>query len=235
MSKATLIPMPGVTPPRLGPPPLRIHHFFIVTAVSAVVLALNRAMIQIGALDGGNFFSSGNGMLAATLSGVAVALVGLALIWRLRGRVMFQSPGHWMLLGALFFPFLFLLLLAAWLLSDSPDMSYTPIPLTVYSIVLFIGWPVLNFIAAWKGFDSRWWRWYFLLNGAMYFAIMLLPGLGQFLSIVMGAFQIGMLFLIAAAVKSDLRNSRNRDWVHWVGVGMVALQLLVATVNTLWA
>jgi hypothetical protein len=127
------------------------------------------------------------------------------------------------------------MLVVGWLLRLTDLQEYEPWPIGVYGVLVLIGWPVLNFVAAWKGFQSRWWRWFFILQGAMYFAIILLERFSQFGSGTVTVYCCGLLALLAAAAVTDRRAGRSRDWVHWLGVAIVVVQMGVGAASSLSA
>ena len=109
---------PNFTPPANFPsvPPLRIHHFLVATAVTAVLLAAGKSLLENNDVNMSNFLESGTGIVNAISSGLAITVIGFGIAWRRAGRVFFNQPGHWLLLFATFSLVVYCMLVAEWLL-----------------------------------------------------------------------------------------------------------------------
>src|SRR5262245_40891832 len=89
-----------VSPP--GPPPLRIHHFLVATAVAALLLTLAKLLVSDETMALTGYFTSGPGIVSILLGGIELTLIGFGIAWRRQGRRFFDQPGHWLLLFTLF-------------------------------------------------------------------------------------------------------------------------------------
>jgi len=84
---------------RPDPPPLRIHHIMVATAVVAVLLSISQFLRQSNTLGLSTFVASGQGILMTISAGLAATLTGFGFVWRRHGHSYFDQPGHWLLLG----------------------------------------------------------------------------------------------------------------------------------------
>jgi hypothetical protein len=84
-------------------PQLRLHHFFVLTAVAAALLAVHGQQPNYWQ---NNAFQPPRWMLTLSMAwlvisdlliAVAVTAVGYGIAWRRRGLVFFDQPGHWLL------------------------------------------------------------------------------------------------------------------------------------------
>ena len=203
-----------------APPPLRLSHIFLVTAVTALLLTAHRTLVASNELGPANGTTGAWTIFHLVSNGVAISLVGLGVFCGRPGWSFFQQPGHWLLaLEAL--PILQNALWNLYYLNGSPWWMLTfllPIPGTAELI--------LRFAAAWKGFGSPWWRIFFLALVVLEVIPFVAPLSGGRLAY--GFFYFAtLLAVIALAAFSDLRMSHQRDWMHWAGVAIAVLGLIV--------
>jgi len=204
------------------PPPLRLWHILLLTAVAAVVITARRVVIVSNELPTFEEFTASWVIRDLVTSSAALTLAGLGLSWRRPGWSFLQQPGHWLLA----FESVPVFRNAVWDLywiNGSPSWMVTfliPIPDAVALLLLIV--------AAWKGFDSRWWRAFFLAQITLVFVPLLVS------SYVQVALYLGSLLpLLCLASLSDVRTNRRRDWLSWAGVAITMLNL--ATGVMLWA
>jgi hypothetical protein len=228
----------STTPPvlaqdRPGPPPLRIHHILACIAVTAVLFTMVRMLIHDYSLTT-KYIAGANGIAFVVLSGVALTLVGFGFAWHREGLAFFNQPGHWLLL-------LYLEPIAHFALSfldviiprtDPPSgMSWL---YSIGSSVITLACLVCVFVAAWKGFQSRWWRAYFLMQGLLQFALPAVALWSQSRETLWAIQNTLLLSVLTAAAFADWRAGRRRDWVNWTGVAITALSLAKGAAVSLW-
>jgi hypothetical protein len=203
-----------------GPPPFRIWHIFLATAVTALMLTAQRvleASNEVGVISG---LAIPWTILELVTTGIAVTFVGVGVCWRRAGWSFLQQPGHWLLI-------------------------LTPLTLLNTSLWYFYhlngnAWWILNFllpipgmarlilplVAAWKGFGSVWWRIFFLAEAVLSVLPFITP-LSSDTRLIYGfIYYVSLLALIALATFFDLqRSTRRGDWLHWCGVALAAFNL----------
>jgi hypothetical protein len=186
------------------------------------VITARRVVIVSNELPTFEKFTAGWEIRDLVTSSVALTLAGLGLSWRRPGWSFFQQPGHWLLVIQTTVLFNTAVWDLYWI-NGRPSWMVTfliPIPFTV-KVVLLIG-------ATWKGFDSRWWRAFFLAQITLDFVPLLVS------SYVQVALYLGSLLpLLCLASLGDLRTNRRRDWLSWAGVAITMTDL--ATGVVLWA
>jgi hypothetical protein len=208
---------PGELP---GPPPLRLSHIFLITAVIAVMLTAHRTLVASNEVGSLSALASVWTILDFVTSGMALTLTGLGIFWRRPGWSLFQQPGHWLLALT---P-LSLLLNSLWnsyYLNGDAWWILTfllPIPGTAELILLLA--------AAWKGFGSIWWRIFFSAQ-VVFNSIPFITPLSADNRLVYGfVYFVTLLTAIALATLIDIRTSRRRDWLQWAGVAITAFNLM---------
>src|SRR3954453_2019930 len=82
---------------------LRLHHILVLTAVVAVLLAINGPVLNYGSnnYNPADFFRILSLSLYTShtlLSAVALTALGYGIAWHRRGTRLFNQPGHWLLL-----------------------------------------------------------------------------------------------------------------------------------------
>lgn len=224
-------------------PPLRLHHFFVWTAVSAALLALSSNTYAAVQVERWWMLIQLPDVLAAAL---AVTCCGLGLMWRRRGLPFPSQPGHGLLIWyALSFTLSLVhgvLWLAIyrpggasnqWTTSPPPGMDFLEWGqiLTALASVAFLVW------CAWWVRPARRWQIVFVLNalaaGHYYIARFLpwdvLNSVGE-LQLIGPTLYAGMWFILAhfpqsipgialiVAIVRDRRAGIPRHWSHWAGV-----------------
>jgi hypothetical protein len=202
-----------------GPPPFRIWHIFLATAVTALILTAQRvleASKEVGATSG---LAIAWTILELVTTGLAVTFVGIGAFCRRAGWSFLQQPGHWLLLltpltllNTSLWHFYYLNGNSWWILT-----LLLPIPGTATLI--------LPLVAAWKWFGSVWWRIFFLMQVVFNLIPHILPRSAE-IRLVYGCIYFFVLMaLITQAAFSDVQRSRRRDWLHWVGVAITTFNL----------
>jgi hypothetical protein len=203
-----------------GPPPFRIWHIFLATAVTALILTAQRvleASKEVGATSG---LAIAWTILELVTTGLAVAFVGIGVFCRRAGWSFLQQPGHWLLLltpltllNTSLWHFYYLNGNSWWILT-----LLLPIPGTATLI--------LPLVAAWKWFGSVWWRIFFLAEAVCSVVPFITPFSSNARLIYGLICSVSLLALIASATSRDLqRSSRRGDWLHWSGVALAAFNL----------
>src|SRR5262245_18140124 len=91
---------PDAATPRVDERPrLRLHHLLVLTAVMAVLLAINGPQRDYGNYKPSELFrilSIALGTAHTLLSAVALTALGYGIAWYRRGMRFFDQPGHWL-------------------------------------------------------------------------------------------------------------------------------------------
>ena len=152
---------------RPDPPPLRIHHIMVATAVVAVLLSISQSLRQSNTLGLSAFVASGQGILMTITAGLAATVTGFGFVWRRHGHSYFNQPGHWLLVikSLMISAFLLAALISAMRLPDNHAVISAATSVFFVSInIAVIG---LNLWAAAKIADSIPWTLIFLIDGLM--------------------------------------------------------------------
>jgi hypothetical protein len=199
-------------------PQLRLHHFFALTAVAAVLLAINGP--QQDYWSNTDFqppklvltLLTAWGVIYVLLIAVAVTAVAYGIAWQRKGLVFFDQPGHWLLVEIAIAGLFALMPSIAyrWLFSsmkvDDPDFSMTAMVLvSLSSLVTIIALPLaLNiYIGVKKCHETRW------------SLVFYMKAVGNLL-LGVGALVVIAVLLVAA--NRDRRERIARDASHWCGV-----------------
>jgi hypothetical protein len=200
-------------------PHLRLHHFFALTAVAAVILALMGPVFAQWSESDNRLPQA---LVVASMAwslmymfciAVAATAVAYGVIWRRQGIPFFNQPGHWLLfeigvLGVLsFVPSVFIFRLV-----QSEGNSYSFSAYQAYQIASFAfvaTQVVVNIYIAWKKCREKRWRAVFLVKAV--------PAVSQ----IVRPIPIGAIVVMTAlvfAVIGDRRSGAERDVSHWCGV-----------------
>jgi hypothetical protein len=218
-------------------PQLRLHHLFALTAIAAVMLALNGPQTDYwGETD---FKPSppiltlitAYGVLYVLLISVALTAIAYGIAWQRQGIVFFDQPGHWLMveIGITGLFALVPSMIYRWMFSTM-DPSSLNFPMTnailigFYSLATLVVVPLaLNLYIGIKKCRERRWKVVFFMKS---FANLLLG---------IGAIVIPITVLIAANI--DRRERTLRDVGHWCGVWLQLtlnlLQVGVAVVSVM--
>jgi hypothetical protein len=217
---------------RPGPPPLRIHHFLVVTAVAAVLLSVvaglrrNETAAMIG------FFQSGFSVVYTLTTSLAITLVLYGIWWRLEGRAFFDQPGHWLLVERSL-AIMTIVLASVVALGDWAEH----VLISMWTLIMSLILSGVNLWAAFRVADTWWWRFVFLFGSVMVVVMPWLPGFVAVTTIpavMVGNSAIAVILLLSAAA-ADQVASRPRDWPHWVGVFLrVAISIGGLLLNAWW-
>jgi hypothetical protein len=210
-------------------PQLRLHHFFILTAVAAALMAfLGPALARWTETDIevpkwlrlAYLILS---MLYVFVIAAATTAMVYGVVWRRQGISFFDQPGHWLLveIGALGILSMVPTVLAWRLfLSDDDTFSWTAFQFFwISSLVVMAGNLGVNTYSAWK--KCREWRWK---------AVFLLMAVSSLSHVVQAFSACSILVMMAllAAVFRDRRNQVFRDSAHWCGVNLEFLSSTLA-------
>jgi hypothetical protein len=226
--EATNIPTES-PPARPAPPPLRIHHILVATAVVAVTLSFQKWLLPVGGLEPVTAFDGADRIWRTISTSLAFTVVGFAIAWRRAGYPFLRFPGHWLLLIELM-PSLVFIPFICYSLMRFTYMT-TPIfpmwPFHIYFASTFLGLIGLTIVAAWIGADSRWWRLYFVFQGCVYVAIPLAALVGMAALHAVGVHSTALLALLFSAIIADNHDCRPRDWPHWLGVSLICITIVM--------
>jgi hypothetical protein len=228
----TLEPLIG----RCDPPPLRIHHIMVATAVIAVLLSINHSLRQTNSFGLSSFATSGRGITMAITAGLAATIVGFGFAWRRSGYSFFDQPGNWLLLSHSL-TIGFFMMAAAICAFQLPDSHIaTSIPFGAFYFLLIVLGIALNLWAAWRIADSIPWKFIFLVDGLTVICLFGVIWLGfrGLVPIVIWGAPIAVLLLLLLASWADRRDHVRRDWPHWLGVCLRSIPILQTLGQPIW-
>jgi len=227
------------------PPPLGIIHLLAWTAATAVLLRLSMAMEMIR----GDRIPQGLAIFrqvvyfiystahAAGFVGACVLL--LAKIRRLPGRL---QPGHWLLLIAALMSLLSLSIEALDILAGAAGFDGYSV-LTWYLAglglveILCAG---LYLYATLKSKQGKRWRVCFAslavvnsIQGLLYLGASLLDTPASLTFSPFWSLIVGPVLLVTVVL--DLRRGPRRDWLHWLGVAILATGVAVSVAWWVWS
>jgi len=224
-------------PPRLG-----IIHLLAWTAATAVLLKYNLALEMVRDFDvtgPEKMFHQASNLIHSMVFGAGMVGLGVLLLARARGPVGRLQPGHWIVIidtAAAVAGFAFVAV-HTWVTSVWLDSDSLWWVLFVVIGAIRISRAGLYTIALWRSRDGKCWRvclgvsaacgmieglFYFAVAGGMSFRPWAMSLLA--LHIVLGA-------VLLLAFSLDLRSGLRRDWLHWLGAGMLAACGLL---NVMW-
>ena len=239
-------------PPRLG-----IIHLLAWTATTAIALkinlaevALSKAMFAQLGIDRPEVSQLNlvRDYTCATIHCMILGagLVGAAVLVRAwyRGIAGKLQPGHWIVLIGVFGTVCSkslrllgnLLRLRIWgvePMEASLGMQTVMHLVTLIGLCLILFWAALYLYVAWKKLDDARWKTFFVLAGVwplIQMAILIIPlsllGRHWFPYILPRVVVLGIPLAVASTL--DLRAGCRRDWLHWLGVAMIAAGILVS-------
>lgn len=197
-----------------NPPPLRIHHLLIWTALTAAIIS--------GCMTFDRWFRNGPAienpviiaglvLLAAVVTGV-LTVVGSGIYWRRSGYVFPYAPGDWLLTiiaaSVVSFCGTFALFLAIFFTFGDDDW-FAAYYLIVGGLAV-VGWHRVYWIGIRRYADSAIWR-------ATFWVLMISP-LAAILIQRIGPVAIAIIACVLWAAWSDWRKRVERSWTHWCGV-----------------
>lgn len=210
-------------------PRLSILHLMLWTLCSAVYLALVRVIyaLQDGLPDGYATIQQSWSVIHCIVAG-AVFTGAIALVsTRVRcGPPLLREPGQWLLfISAMMALIRMPLLVAMILLQDETDTANRII--SVYGFV-FLMPTIAFFYAARRDRDRSWKLLFYALVIVSFSQVLMYLAIGSQMGFFSGWFQIvnaivyyGKMLLSGAIVVVsivELKNGRQRDWLHWTGV-----------------
>jgi hypothetical protein len=199
-------------------PRWRLHHFFALTAVAAILLAIHGPQPDYWA---GTDVKPPKLMLMlmtawtvvyVLLISVAVTAVAYGVIWHRKGLLFFDQPGHWLLveIGIIGLFGLVPAVVYRWLIADmditNDDFAMAAMLFTgFYSLFVAIIIPIaLNiYIGLKKCREARWSVVFYIKAPAN-----LLFGLGS----------VAVIIALLIVANRDRRENVRRDSSHWCGV-----------------
>ena len=222
---------------RPDPPPLRIHHIMVATAVIAVLLSISQFLRQSNTLGLSAFVASGQGILMTITAGLAATVTGFGFVWRRHGHSYFNQPGHWLLVAQSLMVSVFLLaaLISAMRLPD--NHAVTSAATSVFFVLLNVVLIGLNLWAAAKIADSIPWKLLFLVDGLMVVGMFGIAWLvsTDLVPVVLWGAPLATFLLLLLAAWGDRRDHIRRDWPHWLGVGLKMVTTLQMLGRPIWA
>jgi hypothetical protein len=200
---------------------LRLHHLFSLTAVVAVLLAVN------GPMQAGNIaamqpevramlaISLVTGWISTLISAVALMIIAYGIAWRARGIPFFHHPGHWLLAEIAFMA----ILAAIWKIAlrvestDGVNMgtwTYFSLPLLLIGLLMKCGMNIYISVQICR--EPRW-KWVFATKA--WAAILRVVG------------DLLLVVLLLRAARTDRRTQTLRDSLHWCGVWLQVANTLL--------
>jgi hypothetical protein len=216
-------------------PPLRIHHILAATVTAAVLLSLHEVLRGDDVLGFAAFFRSGHGIAYTVVTALSCTLTIFGVWWRHQGLPYFRQPGHWLLLGNSLAIGMFLFAaLATALRWDAVQLPYSV--WMAWYVAMSLLSAAVNFWAARRAADTRWWKSFFVISGgmALFMVIVYVGALYPMSFYVYWLGGIATTILLLAAVISDRRARRSRDWPHWSGAGLDLMMSAVAIGQLGW-
>lgn len=237
-------------------PQFGIIHLLILTAVVAVLLKINLAMEFDAASDTSSMPSwlSWSRRVSQTIFAVlfATQLVGAGLLVRARcfailGRL---QPGHWIILVSALIGILGRLSWPLHLFFSTDSNATFWIALVTSGCICLLG-GVLYCFAATRLRDARRWKFLFVTNAVGYFitaAALLLViltavgsgmepawfGLNAIWNYLWPVSLVVLLLMLLLITFMDLPRRSARDWLHWLGVALFGLEILLTVFQQLW-
>jgi hypothetical protein len=211
-------PPPGAawTEPSAPLPPLRLHHFFSLTAVTAVLLAMMgpryaNPQWQMPFPGGPQFVFLGVGILNAIFGAIATTFLIYGFAWRRRGIRFFHQPGHWLIVDISVAAVLSAVVqLGSRLIFLPLEEQHVALPSAAYivfslfSLIGLFGRVGLDvYIGIKQCYEPRW-KWVFFARA--------IAGIVQFLG------DLVVVLLLFRAMRVDRRAHIERDIAHRCGV-----------------
>ena len=223
--------------PAKSRPQLRLHHFFALTAVAAVLLALNGP--QQDHWTGSQFepprliqtLFVALGVLYVLLLAVAITALAYGIVWQRMGMESFNQPGHWLVVAIAvtgLFATVPTIIFRSLYSSVNFEVEFPMLAMVlmgIYSLIAVVALPLgLNIYIGLKKCREKRWSLIFYMKAVDY----LLFGLGS----------IVIIALLIIAVRRDRREQIPRDLSHWCGVslqlahsGLTCLSVIVSVAN----
>lgn len=220
-------------PPRLG-----IIHLLAWTAATAVLLKLWMAVDMLRGTDAGSMgqaaevFQQASRIIYNTVLGAGIVGTGVVLLGKLRGAPGRLQPGHWLLTIETLATLLTLLCWLSYtlLLEKRSELDYSPttfVWLLVYLGIKKLLQAVAYFVVTGLVRDALRWRVALFamgvgvaIEGLAYICMAFWLELWWLVSFPLGQFIAGAVLLVTVLL--DLPARRLRDWVHWLGVALIA-------------
>lgn len=198
-------------------PQLRLHHLFVLTAVMAVLLAINGPQQQYSspAYQPSSLLLTitfGLAVVNTILSATALTALGYGTAGNRRGLRFFDQPGHWLLAELSLTALLYIVPTVGYRWIGRAMQANPADPSMVISLVLsgymllfiVIGRMAVNFYIGKTICVERRWRYVFYAKAAA--------------TILMGLGALIVIPITLSAARIDRREKVPRDSYHWCGV-----------------
>jgi hypothetical protein len=196
---------------------LRLHHFFALTAVMAVLLTISGPPAQFGSSPVEmppmvKTFQAVFTALQQIPAAIAITALGYGIAARRRGELFFNQPGHWLLvevslMSLLALPVAILFRLLPFDSKMPPNDAFfrSMMVFGIYSLlVLFLGRILINvYLGSRKCRQARWKRVFYCKAASTILSL-----IGEILVVV-------FLFM---AIRQDRQERLLRNAGHWCGV-----------------
>lgn len=237
-------------------PQFGIIHLMILTAVVAVLLKINLAMSFNDVVDASSMQSwlSWSRQFFQTIYAVlfATELVGAGLLVRARCFAMLGrlQPGHWIILISALIGILGRLSWPLYLFFSTDSSAGFWITIVNFGAIYLLRGVLYCFAAA-RLRDAKRWRFLFVTNAAgdfiMAAALVLgiLAGVGSgtaspsfglmvVWNYVWPTWSVVLLLMLPLVTVMDLPRRSTRDWLHWLGIALYGLGILLAVFQYVW-
>lgn len=248
-------PPPGTSPfgPRSPfaeyylPPRLGIIHLLAWTAATAVLLKfwmgmeMLREAGDIAARPATEMVRQVVSVIYSMAHAAGIVGTGILLLAKVRGRTGRLQPGHWLLPLDTAAALLAMSCWGLWVAAEAVgavDEFSSPWFLGAYGLVGILcggmyGW------AALAAKEAKRWKALFaalalvcLMRGLSYVAVWVLDMYELLTTFPVGSLIVGPVLLLTLLV--DQRRGPRRDWLHWLGVAIVASNILMSVAWWLW-
>jgi hypothetical protein len=216
---------PGVATPLYDDRPrLRLHHLLVLTAVMAVLLAINGPMRNYASdkYKPPEFFrilSITLGTAHTLLSAIALTAFGYGIAWHRRGMRFFDQPGHWLLVDVSIGALLYVVPSIAFRFGAAMSMvffNYAFMAITLIAIT--IARILFEVYLGMKKCRERRWKSVFYIKAVA--------------NLIFGLGSLFILLAIIYALRVDRKSQTVRDQGHWCGVwlelALVGLSLVTS-------
>jgi hypothetical protein len=237
-------------------PQFGIIHLLILTAVVAVLLKINLAMgfDVVGDASSMHSWLSWSRQFFQTIFAVlfATELVGAGLLVRagcfaMLGRL---QPGHWIILISALTGILGRLSWPLYLFFSTDSSVVLWIHVGTSGCLYLLGGVLYCFAAA-RLRDAKRWKFLFVTNVAGDFIMAAAFVLGILAGVASGTadpsfglmvdwnyvwptWSVVLLLMLPLVTVMDLPRRSTRDWLHWLGVALFGLEILLTVFQQLW-
>ena len=212
-------------------PRLSIFHIMLWTFCTAFLLAMTRVIYSLQEMDDGFLMvQQSSNILYGMVNGAVLAGAIVLIYTRLQsGPPLVRHPGHWLLIvpAPMVIAYFFLAIVNL-IVADSNNHGFPFVYFIGYPVV-YVGEAIAFCIASWQA-QSKAWRILFV-GQAISFGLSVL----SLVAVILQSYspiiwslpswcRLALSGWAIVAVIIDFRRGRQRDWLHWAGVGAFVAQ-----------